>query len=333
MGAATSRAVRSRLLARCAFVETCWHRQWLIPLLQLRATTQASPLLSGRHAQSRSQVCAIRFLSPESASSGKSPFSPFSIPPSLLTLPTLRQDTEPPHLTHSLTQALLPAVQLHLLPKSSLDIYLMVLEAESLGTEAVLAAGLTVASAALADAGIDMGGLAVGVSGALAPGPGVQTAVDPNSQATRDAAGVATVGVLPALGLISDVWMTGEMEVADLVKVRGQRFTRGPRVPQLTCVDRSWTAVSRPAQTCTPCSVRRSSPERWSEQKQRAEARIFWGRGRRGTLLSHWQCSGCGGTHIGHILCCAVDHPTEAKRNRNFTPVHSYGSSVTYIAY
>lgn len=73
------------------------------------------------------------------------------------------QDTEPTHLTTLLTQLLLPTLRLELLPKASLDVYLLVLESDSI--EGVLAAGLTVASAACADAGggVEMSGLGVGV--------------------------------------------------------------------------------------------------------------------------------------------------------------------------
>jgi len=129
------------------------------------------------------------------------------------------RDTEPPHLTHCLTQALLPAIQLHLLPKSSLDIYLLVLESESPSIESVLAAGLTVASAAVADSGIDMGGLAVGVTGASTSGKRGDVVLDPEAKVAQAAAGRATVGVLPALGVITDVWTTGELEVDELVQV------------------------------------------------------------------------------------------------------------------
>lgn len=59
-----------------------------------------------------------------------------------------------------LTNLLLPAVRLHLLPKLSVDVYLHVLEADS--DEAVLGAGLSAACAAIADAGIELNGLAVG---------------------------------------------------------------------------------------------------------------------------------------------------------------------------
>jgi len=75
-------------------------------------------------------------------------------------LPTNKQDTEPVNHSALLTTLLLPALRLHLLPKLSVDVHLLVLEADS--DAAVLSAGLTAASAAIADAGIPMSALAVG---------------------------------------------------------------------------------------------------------------------------------------------------------------------------
>jgi hypothetical protein len=59
-----------------------------------------------------------------------------------------------------LTNLLMPAVHLHLLPKMSVDVHVYVLEGDS--DASVLAAGLSAACAALADAGIPLSGLAVG---------------------------------------------------------------------------------------------------------------------------------------------------------------------------
>lgn len=61
-----------------------------------------------------------------------------------------------------LTQLLLPALRLDLFPKLSIDVHLLVLEADS--DAAVLASGLTAACAAIADAGIPLTGLVVGSS-------------------------------------------------------------------------------------------------------------------------------------------------------------------------
>lgn len=56
-------------------------------------------------------------------------------------------------------QALVPAVRLELLPKSTIDVFISVLEND--GIESCVAAASIAASAALADAGIEMFGLVV----------------------------------------------------------------------------------------------------------------------------------------------------------------------------
>lgn len=86
-------------------------------------------------------------------------------------LPSLRcsfliysQDTESPSLSSLVHSALLPSIRLDLLPKASLDIYITILEADSF-EEGCGAAGVTAASVALADAGIELYGLVVGAVG------------------------------------------------------------------------------------------------------------------------------------------------------------------------
>lgn len=63
----------------------------------------------------------------------------------------------------AINQALLSAVRMELLPKSTIDVYLTVLENDS--TEATIASGIITASAALADAGIEMLGLVTACCG------------------------------------------------------------------------------------------------------------------------------------------------------------------------
>lgn len=53
-----------------------------------------------------------------------------------------------------MVQALTPAIRLDLVPKSSIDVYVNVLEND--GTSSSLAAAISAASVALADAGIEM---------------------------------------------------------------------------------------------------------------------------------------------------------------------------------
>ena len=70
---------------------------------------------------------------------------------------------------------------------------------ESDSVAGVLEAGLTAASAAVADAGIPMDGLAVGSSAG-------ETAK-------------VTVGALPALGKVTSLWMTGRVDVDEACNV------------------------------------------------------------------------------------------------------------------
>jgi exosome complex component MTR3 len=116
-------------------------------------------------------------------------------------------------LSALLASHLLPALQLHLLPKSALDVHLLILESDILPN--VLSAGLTVASAAIADAGIPMYSLGVGATVSKAD----QTiCVDPETEEEEGTATVA-VGVLPALQKLSGVLLTGDVDVDEACQV------------------------------------------------------------------------------------------------------------------
>ncbi|KAJ2956921.1 hypothetical protein NQZ79_g7283 [Umbelopsis isabellina] len=65
-----------------------------------------------------------------------------------------QRDAQEKEFSQILVQALTPAVRLDLLPKSSIDVYVNVLEND--GTSSSLAAAISAASVALADAGIEM---------------------------------------------------------------------------------------------------------------------------------------------------------------------------------
>ncbi|CAD6572835.1 MAG: hypothetical protein TREMPRED_000640 [Tremellales sp. Tagirdzhanova-0007] len=132
-------------------------------------------------------------------------FAPFASHPRRAPL----RDTEPVPLSTLLTQHLLPTLQLHLLPKSSIDVHLLVLESDTIPN--VLSAGLTVSSAAIADAGIAMSGLGVGA--VIAKEANGRMILDPISGEEAVAEGVISLGIMPALGRVTGIWMTGEMEV------------------------------------------------------------------------------------------------------------------------
>jgi hypothetical protein len=73
------------------------------------------------------------------------------------------QDAEDRSIAVAIHQAIVSSVRLELLPKSTVDIFLIIVEND--GVEGCVAAGSIAASTALADAGIDMIGLVVSCSG------------------------------------------------------------------------------------------------------------------------------------------------------------------------
>lgn len=73
------------------------------------------------------------------------------------------QDAEDRSIAVAIHNAIVASVRLELLPKSTIDIFLTIIEND--GTEGCVAAGSIAASTALADAGIDMIGLVMSCSG------------------------------------------------------------------------------------------------------------------------------------------------------------------------
>ncbi|KAH0583840.1 hypothetical protein H2248_009438 [Termitomyces sp. 'cryptogamus'] len=67
------------------------------------------------------------------------------------------RDAEDRSLAMAIHQALVPSVRLELLPKSTIDVFLTIIEAD--GMEGCIASGVVAASTALADAGVEMLGL------------------------------------------------------------------------------------------------------------------------------------------------------------------------------
>jgi exosome complex component MTR3 len=121
-----------------------------------------------------------------------------------------KQDTEPVSLSTLLTQLLLPTLQLHLFPKSTIDVFILVLESDSLSN--LLSAGMTVSSAAVADAGIPMSGLGVG---SVVVSKEKELLVDPSVEEEGSGEASVCLGIMPALGKVTDVWFTGEADVED----------------------------------------------------------------------------------------------------------------------
>ena len=124
----------------------------------------------------------------------------------------------------------MPAVRLELLPKSTIDIFLTVIEND--GIEGCIAAGSVAASAALAHAGIEMLGLVVACSAVCRCPAGqslelksFQCAVgneiwlDPTDQEAQAASGSLIVAGMPALETITNVWQSGRMSPMAIIQV------------------------------------------------------------------------------------------------------------------
>ncbi|EIW71049.1 hypothetical protein TREMEDRAFT_27507 [Tremella mesenterica DSM 1558] len=152
--------------------------------------------------------------SPEGTLNLEIKFAPFASHPRRAPL----RDTEPIPLSTLLYRLLLPCLQLHLLPKSSIDVFLLILESDTLSN--TLSAALTVASGAIANAGIPMS--ALGIGGVVARGEGAggekrsELICDPSIEEENSAEACLTLGVMPALGKLSSCWFTGEADVEDV---------------------------------------------------------------------------------------------------------------------
>lgn len=108
-------------------------------------------------------------------------------------------------------QALTPAIHLDLLPKSAIDVYIQVLEED--GSAAALAAAITAAGTALADAGIEMLDL---VTGCAVGYVGDQVLVDCTAKEAKMAQGELVLSRMPSMGDYTHIHHAGSVEY-DLV--------------------------------------------------------------------------------------------------------------------
>ncbi|KAJ1658473.1 3'-5'-exoribonuclease [Dispira simplex] len=81
---------------------------------------------------------------------------------------SFQKDAQEKELSHLVAQAITPAVRLNLYPKSTIDVYITVVQSD--GWWSTLAGAITCASAALVDAGIDMVDLVTATSAVVADG-------------------------------------------------------------------------------------------------------------------------------------------------------------------
>ncbi|TPX62625.1 hypothetical protein PhCBS80983_g00245 [Powellomyces hirtus] len=112
-----------------------------------------------------------------------------------------------------LEQALSPAVRLDLMPKSTIDVFVQILESD--GSAACLAAAITCASLALADAGIEM----VDAVAACAAGYfGSTICLDPTEEEEGYEGGSLVLSYMPSLNEVTHVIQSGETSTATTVK-------------------------------------------------------------------------------------------------------------------
>ncbi|KAI0748212.1 mRNA transport regulator 3, partial [Daedaleopsis nitida] len=123
------------------------------------------------------------------------------------------RDAEDRSVAVQIQQALIPAVRLELLPKSTIDIFVTVIEND--GIEGCIAAGSVAASAALADAGIEMLGLVASCSAAMV---GDEIWLDPTEEEGKVSSGTLILSGMPALGTVTSVWQSGSMISGDAFK-------------------------------------------------------------------------------------------------------------------
>ncbi|KAF8798050.1 ribosomal protein S5 domain 2-like protein [Phlegmacium glaucopus] len=116
------------------------------------------------------------------------------------------RDAEDRSIAMAVHQAIVPSVRLETFPKSTIDIFITVIETD--GIEGCMAAGAIAASTALADAGIEIIGLVVSCSAAII---GKETWLDPSLEEAYSASGTLVFSCMPALTSMTSVWQTGRI--------------------------------------------------------------------------------------------------------------------------
>lgn len=127
----------------------------------------------------------------------------------------------------ALHAALLPSILLERFPKSIVEVHLLVLE----GDGGELAAGITAASAALVDAGVDLCGVVVASqvglhhqveegkgSGSGGSGSGTGLAVDPTAVEETQCVGLSTVAYMPTIERITYASHSGTAGANDVLQ-------------------------------------------------------------------------------------------------------------------
>ncbi|KAF9264653.1 ribosomal protein S5 domain 2-like protein [Marasmius fiardii PR-910] len=122
------------------------------------------------------------------------------------------RDAEDRSLAVAVHQALLSSVRLELLPKSTIDIFIMIIEAD--GIEGCVASCAIAASTALAMAGIEMLGLVTSCSACVV---GEEIWLDPTEEEARNSNGTLVLSCMPAIETVTNIWQNGKMQTAQAI--------------------------------------------------------------------------------------------------------------------
>ncbi|CAJ0636514.1 8537_t:CDS:2 [Entrophospora sp. SA101] len=117
------------------------------------------------------------------------------------------RDVQERDLSQLIFDALSPSVRLELLPKSTIDIFINVLEND--GTTSCLAAAITCASVALADAGIEMLDLVAACSASFIGG---RIFIDSNLMEEQHETGSLILSYMPSLNEVTHILQSGEVD-------------------------------------------------------------------------------------------------------------------------
>lgn len=123
------------------------------------------------------------------------------------------RDAEDRSIAVLVQQALIPSVRLELLPKSVIDIFITVIECD--GIEGCIAVASVAASTALADARIELLGLAVACSACVV---NREIWLDPTEEEGHLAEGSLVFACIPALGIVTNTWQTGRILPQDTLQ-------------------------------------------------------------------------------------------------------------------
>ncbi|KIM63856.1 hypothetical protein SCLCIDRAFT_1169337 [Scleroderma citrinum Foug A] len=123
------------------------------------------------------------------------------------------RDAEDRSIAIAVHQAVVSSVCLELFPKSTIDVFISIIEND--GIEGCIASGSIAASTALADAGIEMLGLVASCSAAVC---GNKIYLDPREKEAEASDGTVVFACMPALSSITSICQSGRMSTEDLLR-------------------------------------------------------------------------------------------------------------------